>query len=41
MLKLNKSEIDTLVHDINSTLSSLMSAFEVINDEWKSNILFS
>jgi hypothetical protein len=37
MLKLNKSEIDTLVHDINSTLSSLMSAFEVINDEWKSN----
>lgn len=26
-----------LTHDINSTLSSLLSAFELINDEWKTN----
>ncbi len=29
--------IENLTHDINSTLSSLLSALEVINDEWKSN----
>ena len=26
-----------LTHDINSTLSSLLSALELVNDEWKSN----
>jgi hypothetical protein len=26
-----------LVHDINSSLSALQSAMEVINDEWRSN----
>ena len=29
--------LDNLTHDINSTLSSLLSALEVINDEWKTN----
>ena len=36
------SKVDNLVqgnitHDINSTLSSLLSALELVNDEWKSN----
>jgi hypothetical protein len=26
-----------LTHDINSTLSSLLSALELVNDEWKNN----
>jgi hypothetical protein len=29
--------LDNLTHDINSTLSSLLSALEVIKDEWKTN----
>lgn len=37
-LKLNNSAAEVaLTHDINATLSSLMSAFELINDEWKIN----
>ncbi len=37
MSKLSNSQTETLVHDINSTLSSLLSALEVVNDEWKTN----
>ena len=28
---------NNLIHDINSNLSSLLSALELINDEWKTN----
>ncbi len=37
MSKLDNTDSSSLVHDINSTLSSLLSALEVVNDEWKSN----
>ena len=37
MSKFNNLTDSHLTHDINSTLSSLLSAFELINDEWKSN----
>ena len=37
MSKLDNTDSASLVHDINSTLSSLLSALEVVNDEWKSN----
>lgn len=32
----NEKEV-SLTHDINSTLSALMSAMELMNDEWKKN----
>jgi hypothetical protein len=35
--KLDSSLQETLTHDINSTLSALLSALELVNDEWKSN----
>ena len=35
------SQIDSsqgnITHDINSTLSALLSALELVNDEWKTN----
>lgn len=37
MSKFDNTNEASLTHDINSTLSSLMSAFELINDEWKKN----
>ena len=37
MSKFDNSTEANLTHDINSSLSSLLSAFELINDEWKSN----
>lgn len=37
MSKFDNSNEGNLTHDINSTLSSLLSAFELINDEWKNN----
>lgn len=37
MSKLNEWQNSSLTHDINSTLSALLSALEVINDEWKTN----
>lgn len=37
MSKLDSSQTESLTHDINSTLSSLLSALEVVNDEWKTN----
>ena len=37
MSKFDNASEANLTHDINSTLSSLLSAFELINDEWKSN----
>lgn len=37
MSKFDNSNEGNLTHDINSTLSSLLSAFELINDEWKTN----
>lgn len=37
MPKLNDQLEINLTHDINSTLSSLLSALELINEEWKSN----
>lgn len=37
MQKFESLEEEKLVHDINGTLSSLLSAFEVINAEWKIN----
>jgi len=37
MSKFDNTTEANLTHDINSTLSSLLSAFELINDEWKSN----
>lgn len=37
MSKLDNSQTESLTHDINSTLSSLLSALEVVNDEWKTN----
>ena len=37
MSKFDNTTESNLTHDINSTLSSLLSAFELINDEWKSN----
>lgn len=37
MSKFDNLAESNLTHDVNSTLSSLMSAFELINDEWKSN----
>jgi hypothetical protein len=35
--KLDSAQTESLTHDINSTLSSLLSALEVVNDEWKTN----
>ena len=37
MPKLNDQLKIDLTHDINSTLSALLSALELINEEWKSN----
>lgn len=37
MSKLDNSTEGSLVHDINSTLSALISALELVNDEWKKN----
>ncbi len=37
MSKIDNLTESNLTHDINSTLSSLLSAFELINDDWKSN----
>ena len=37
MSKFDNTTEANLTHDINSTLSSLLSAFELINDEWKTN----
>lgn len=37
MSKFDNATEANLTHDINSTLSSLLSALELINDEWKSN----
>lgn len=37
MSKFGNLTESSLTHDINSTLSSLLSALELINDEWKSN----
>jgi hypothetical protein len=37
MSKLDNSLQDNVTHDINSTLSALLSALELVNDEWKTN----
>lgn len=37
MAKFDNTNEANLTHDINSTLSSLLSALELVNDEWKSN----
>ena len=38
MSKLNNSiDQESLIHDINSTLSSLLSALDLVNEEWKTN----
>lgn len=37
MLKLDNSIQANITHDINSTLSSLLTALELVNDEWKTN----
>lgn len=37
MSKFDNSTEANLTHDINATLSSLLSALELVNDEWKSN----
>lgn len=37
MSKLDSDLQETLTHDINSTLSALLSALELVNDEWKTN----
>ena len=37
MSRPDNSQTESLTHDINSTLSSLLSALEVVNDEWKTN----
>ena len=37
MSKFDNATEANLTHDINSTLSSLLSALELINDEWRSN----
>lgn len=37
MSKFDSTTEASLTHDINSTLSSLLSALELINDEWKKN----
>lgn len=36
MLK-EKNNNDQVIHDINSSISALMGAVEVIKDEWKTN----
>lgn len=37
MAKFDNTNEANLTHDINSTLSSLLSALELVNDEWKTN----
>lgn len=37
MSKFDNTNEANLTHDINSTLSSLLSALELVNDEWKTN----
>ncbi len=37
MTKLNDQLTIDLTHDINSTLSALMSALELMNEEWRTN----
>ncbi|NOT79029.1 MAG: hypothetical protein HOP07_08500 [Bacteriovoracaceae bacterium] len=37
MMKQNSENETNLTHDINATLSALLSALELINGEWKSN----
>jgi hypothetical protein len=37
MSKLDNTTESNLTHDINATLSSLLSALELVNDEWKTN----
>lgn len=37
MAKFSNTVESNLTHDINSTLSSLLSALELVNDEWKNN----
>jgi len=37
MSKLDSTTEGNLTHDINATLSALLSALELVNDEWKSN----
>lgn len=36
-MKQNSENETNLTHDINATLSALLSALELINGEWKSN----
>ena len=31
------NDLNNITHDINSTLSSLLSALELVNEEWKKN----
>ena len=33
----NSEKESNLIHDVNATLSALLSALELINGEWKSN----
>jgi hypothetical protein len=37
MSKLDNTTQGNITHDINSTLSALLSALELVNDEWKTN----
>ncbi|MEA9355029.1 hypothetical protein SHI21_02395 [Bacteriovorax sp. PP10] len=37
MSKFDNTTEANLTHDINATLSSLLSALELVNDEWKTN----
>lgn len=37
MPKIDNVSESNITHDINSTLSSLLSALELVNDEWKTN----
>jgi hypothetical protein len=30
-------KVETLIHDINSSISALLSSMELINDEWRNN----
>lgn len=33
----NKNDNDQVIHDINSSISALLGAVEVIKDEWRNN----
>lgn len=30
-------KIETLIHDINSSISAVLSSMELVNDEWRGN----